>query len=173
MTQEEIVHLLEEKHQFLIELLEHKLEDKWELASENKWTVGQHALHLLDAAKLLNKALSYPKFILKYKFGMANREVRTYEEVTKRYQDRLKENQERARDFNKDLKIPTIADRKRIIDDLNKQKKKLLAITRSWKDKKLDTLLLPHPLMGRMIVREIIMWSAYHTEHHAVILKEY
>lgn len=173
MTKEDIIKLIERKHQVLFELLENNLKDNWEKGPENKWTVGQHILHLLDSAKLLNKALSYPKFILKYKFGVANREVRTYEFVAKRYQDRLKENQERAREFNKDLKIPDVSDKEKIINDLKKQKEKLISTTVSWKDNKLDKLLLPHPLMGRMIVREIIMWSAYHTEHHANILKNY
>ncbi|WP_231962837.1 DinB family protein [Polaribacter sp. KT25b] len=38
-------------------------------------------------------------------------------------------------------------------------------------EKNLDTLVLPHPLMGKMTVREIIMWTAYHTEHHTKTLQ--
>jgi len=33
-------------------------------------------------------------------------------------------------------------------------------------DKHLDTLILPHPLMEKMPIREIIMWTAYHVELH-------
>ena len=35
----------------------------------------------------------------------------------------------------------------------------------------LDTYLLPHPLLGKMTIREISLWTAYHTEHHYKILK--
>jgi hypothetical protein len=172
MNKEEIVQMLENKHQELFNLLSTDLENSWESGPENKWTVGQHVLHLLDSAKMLNKALSYPKFIIKYKFGVANRATRDYQTVAKRYQDRLKENQERARDFNKDLRVPTIQEKENSILELKKQLSKLQKTTLRWKDKRLDTLLLPHPLMGRMIVREVIMWTGYHTEHHVNILKE-
>jgi hypothetical protein len=172
MNKEEIVQMLENKHQELFDVLSNDLLYNWESGPENKWTVGQHVLHLLDSAKMLNKALSYPKFILKYKFGLANRATRDYLTVAKRYQDRLKENQDRARNFNKDLRVPTILEKENIILELKKQLSKLQKTTLKWKDKKLDTLLLPHPLMGRMIVREVIMWSGYHTEHHVNILNE-
>ena len=40
-----------------------------------------------------------------------------------------------------------------------------------WKEKDLDIYLLPHPLLGKMTIREIVLWTAYHTEHHYKILK--
>ena len=51
------------------------------------------------------------------------------------------------------------------------QNKKLQYKTKRLKDKHLDKLLIPHPLMGKMTLREIIMWTAYHTDHHNQILK--
>ena len=59
-----------------------------------------------------------------------------------------------------------------MLTTLQIQNKKLQHKTNRWKDKSLDTLLIPHPLMGRMTVREIIMWTAHHTEHHTEILNE-
>ena len=52
------------------------------------------------------------------------------------------------------------------------QHKKLQYKTRKINDVNLDTLVIPHPLMGKMTVRELIMWAAYHTEHHTTILKK-
>ena len=52
------------------------------------------------------------------------------------------------------------------------QNKKLQHKTNQWKDKNLDNLILPHPLMGKMPVREIVMWTAHHTEHHTNTLTE-
>lgn len=52
------------------------------------------------------------------------------------------------------------------------QNKKLQYKTKRLKDKHLDTLIVPHPLMGKMTLREIIMWTAHHTEHHYKILKK-
>ncbi len=172
MIKSEIVTLLEEKHQELFYLIENHPEKKWMKGPENKWTFGQHILHLADAIQLLNNALSYPKFILKYKFGKSNRATRSYDVVVKNYQEKLAKNQEIATEFNSKLKIPVLQEKTILVNKLKIQNKKLQYKTNKLKDTDLDMLLIPHPLMGRMTVREIIMWTAYHTAHHTQILKE-
>lgn len=172
MDKKEIITTLEEKHTDLFNWLGNQNQEKWETGPDGKWTSGQHILHLLNSIKLLNKALRTPKFLLKRKFGVANRPVRSYDEVAQRYDARLAENLDRSREFNKGLKIPSTKDKERLISTLQIQNKKLQYKTQKWSDSNLDTLLLPHPLMGRMIIREIIMWTAHHTAHHTKILKE-
>jgi len=164
MKKQQIIEVLEEKHKELFLWLENH--------PDQKWTTGQHILHLEISARMLNKALSMPRFLLKYKFGTSNRPSRTYQEVAKRYNERLAENQERAKKFNQDLKIPDIEKKYQLISKLQILNKKLQYKTNKLKGKDLDTLLLPHPLMGKMTVREIIMWSAHHTDHHLDILKK-
>lgn len=171
MNKNEIIEILEEKHQELFDLVLNKSNEYWMHAPEGKWTVGQHILHLAQSLELLNKALNYPKFILKYKFGKANRPTRSYTEVAKRYKDKLAANQEKAKEFNIKLRKPSLEEKQAIIERIKVQNKKLQTLTSKWKDKQLDMVLIPHPLMGRMICREIIMWTAYHTEHHTSILK--
>lgn len=171
MEKIEIIELLETKHQELFTWLENHPDEKWLMGPEGKWTAGQHVLHLVNSIKLLNKALSYPNFLLKYKFGVSNRESRSYIEVAKRYDQRLLENQERAKAFNKDLEKPLLKEKKHLKNTLQIQNKKLQYKTNKLKGKHLETLLLPHPLMGKMTLKEIIMWTAHHTEHHLSILK--
>ncbi len=172
MTKNEIVNLLEIKHQKLFDWLETQPDQNWEKAPKEKWTTGQHVLHLVNSIKLLNKALSYPKFILKYKFGVSNRETRSYNVVANKYLEKLIKHQDKSKAFNSRLKKPTLSERKKLLATLQVQKKKLQNKTNKWKDSQLDTLLIPHPLMGKMTVREIIMWTAHHTEHHTNTLKE-
>ncbi|MCT4698598.1 DinB family protein [Tenacibaculum haliotis] len=172
MEKKEIVTLLEEKHQELFNWIHQQSEDSFEKGPEGKWTTGQHIVHLVDSIKQVNKALSYPKFLLKYKFGSANREVRSYDEVAKRYQEKLSKNQERAKKFNIEVKTPSKANFNQLLVTLQVQNKKLQDKTKRWKNKDLNSLILPHPLMGKMPIREIIMWTGYHTEHHTTILKE-
>jgi hypothetical protein len=172
MDKQTIINTLEEKHQELFDWLNATNDNLWMKGPENRWTSGQHILHLVQSCELLNKALRYPKFLIRYKFGTSNRPSRSYEEVAKRYEERLSENQERAKNFNKDLRIPSPKEKHELMDDLQILNKKLQYKTRKFKDKHLDTLLLPHPLMGKMTLREIIMWTAHHTDHHLNILKK-
>lgn len=172
MDKESIANLLEEKNNALLSWLNNQDAKKWEQGPEGKWTTGQHALHLLQSIKPLNDALSMPKFLLRFKFGKANREVRDYDTIVRRYQERLRESPGMTLKASQTMKIPSIKEKKYILTRLQMENKKLQYKTRKISDKNLDTLILPHPLMGKMPVREIIMWTAYHIEHHTSSLRE-
>jgi len=173
MHKDDIVLKLEEKHLALLNWLKNQNDDKWLSGPEGKWTTGQQALHLLQSIKPLNDALSFPKFILKYKFGKVNRDIRNYDTVVKRYQERLIEAKGKTFKGSQNMKTPSLKEKSYILNRLQVENKKLQYKTlKRWSDKQLDSYILPHPLMGKMPVREIIMWTAYHVEHHTNILKE-
>lgn len=170
MDKKEIVDLLEEKHKVLLEWIENQPKEIWEKGPEGKWTTGQQIQHLADSLQLLNNALSYPRFFLKYKFGLCNRDSKSYEEIAKKYQEKLIVYKDKAAIFNKKLKKPTQKNRERLLNRLQIQNKKLQYKVRKVSDLNLDSLVIPHPLMGKLTIREIIMWTAHHTEHHTKIL---
>ena len=171
MEKQEIIELLERKYRDLYTFLEQQSTDKWEQGPDGKWTTSQHILHLIQSAYYLNKGLSYPKFVLRYKFGKSNRTPRGYDAIIKRYNERLEGVKGITFGPSKNMRVPTLEERSDLIDQLKTHENKLKKIVLKWKDTHLDNLLLPHPLMGRMPVREIIMWSAYHVEHHLTTLK--
>ena len=171
MDKEAIADLIDNKHATLISWLEQQDADDWESGPDGKWTSGQQALHLLQSLKPLNFAMSLPKFVLKFKFGKANRAVRDYDAVVQRYKDRLEEHKGATYGPSANMKVPPIKDKKYLINRLTVESKKLQYKTKHWKDKDLDNLILPHPLMGKMPVREMLMWTAYHVEHHTNTLK--
>lgn len=173
MEKDAIVDLMEDKYNKLFDYLEQQDPELWETGPEGKWTTGQHILHLLETAKILNTALSLPKFILRYKYGKSNRPVRDYETVVNRYQERLSKIEPGATfGPSKPKYVPPLKDKAYLMDRLKTECKKLEYKTRKWKDSALDTYIVPHPLMGKMPVREILMWSAYHVELHTQTLKD-
>ena len=171
MTKQEISSLLKNKHESLFNWLDNQSIDRWEKGPENKWTTGQQVLHLLQSAKQLNKALGIPKLILKYKFGKSNRIPRDYEAIVNRYNERLKAAKGRTFGPSQNMRIPNKIEKVNLIKQLQLEHERLQSHLTKWKDNKLNSLLLPHPLMGKMPVREIIMWSAYHVEHHTKALQ--
>jgi len=172
MDKEAIAHLIDEKHANLIEWLEQQPEEFWTQGPEGKWTTGQHALHLLQSIKPLNTALSMPKFLLRYKFGKANRPVRAYDTIVKRYDERLEQAKGKTYKGSQNMKVPTLKEKRYILSRLQTESKKLQYKTQKMSDKHLDNLILPHPLMGKMPIREIIMWTGYHVAHHNETLKQ-
>ncbi|MCB0433556.1 MAG: DinB family protein, partial [Mangrovimonas sp.] len=104
---------------------------------ENKWTTGQIALHLLQSIKPLNHAMSMPKFLLRYRFGKANREIREYDTIVKRYHEKLKEATGRVSPFSRPMKPVPFSDKNYILTRLQMENKKLQYKTQKWKDKHL------------------------------------
>jgi len=43
---------------------------------------------------------------------------------------------------------------------------KLIAKISNWKDEDLDHFLLPHPLLGKITLREMLYFTDFHILHH-------
>ena len=70
------------------------------------------------------------------------------------------------------MRIPRSGEKQKLINQLKTEHQKLQNHVRKWSDKSLDNILLPHPAMGRMPVREFLMWAGYHVEHHTKALEQ-
>ncbi|MCI0695857.1 DinB family protein [candidate division KSB1 bacterium] len=44
--------------------------------------------------------------------------------------------------------------------------KKLLAVLQGWNEERLDKYLLPHPILGKLTIREMLFFTLYHDIHH-------
>lgn len=162
----EIVHSLEDAHQRLFKWLDDLPDAYWEEGPPGKWTVGQQIRHLLQSLSQLNKALGIPKVFLGWRFGIANRPVRSYDEVVARYKARLTANPGVVAPAARGMPVPTQDERPDMVKRLRREEKRLSRTALKWSDRDLDRYILPHPLMGKMPIRELIMWTAFHTEHH-------
>lgn len=173
MTNHEIVHLLKENESTLKAVFDSQESEFWELKPENKWSAGQHVIHLVQSTEPLLKALKLPNFLLRWRFGTSNRPSRTYQEVVQRYQEKLQAAGPGViGPFSRNMPESPSSDLEKWFDKFFTLNEKVNHLTLKLNDKALDTILLPHPLMGRMTLREILMWNAYHTDHHIHILNQ-
>ena len=169
MDKQELTQLIEKKYLVLKEWLEINAENYWDYGPDGKWTTGQQILHLVQSTKPLAKALSIPKLGLKLKFGKSKRQSKNYDEVVADYQHRLVKYANDVTEFNSNLDKPDADQSRKLSDNLIQIKDNILSlVNKKWTEKDLDTCLLPHPLIGKMTVREILLWTAYHTEHHTL-----
>jgi len=171
MTKAEVIDALKQKHQTLFEWLNIHPDQNWVKGPQGKWNTGEHIVHLIQSESALNKALWIPKFYLKYKFGTNNRDNRTYEQIVKKYQDKLAAKPGAVASISRKMPKIMLSNKISYLSKLEKEQKKLIKKFENWTEYDLDTYLLPHPLMGRMTIREIVIWTAYHTEHHYNILR--
>lgn len=171
MEKEEIAQLIDDNITELLDFLQNQELEKWRSGPQNKWTTGQQSLHLLQSVVPLNTALSLPRFFIKNRFGKTNRELRSYDEVVARYKERLHEIQTNNL-VKRELHNPKNSDKYYLLNRLQIEHRKLEYKIRKISDRNLDELVLPHPLMGKMPVRELLMWTAYHIKHHTDQLKQ-
>lgn len=147
-------------------------DEKFSMGPAGKWDTSQHIDHLIRTSKAIIKGLKIPKFLIKYRFGTPNRVSRDYSTVVERYQLKL-------RNIPPGMVAPLgvskhqVLDKQKVMDEFNSINQKLIKQINKWNNKQLDGYLLPHPLMGRMTIRELLMWCSYHHYHHLKTLKEY
>ncbi len=172
MTTQEIGSMLKHNEAVLLKMYKDGAKDFWDIQPENKWKAGQHLIHLVQSTKPLVKAFSYPSLILRWKFGTSNREARTYNEVVNRYHEKLKQVGNVVSPYSASMPDLSFDEFGKWANDFSTLNDNLVKKILKLKDEKLDKLLLPHPLMGKMTLREILMWNAYHTKHHCDVLLE-
>ena len=141
----------------------------FEAKPNEKWSAGQNLDHLIRSIKPLQLAYSLPKFILKFMFGKTNRPSRSYEELVLKYKTKLAAGGRAGGVF-----IPTIIsfDKKNeLLKKYDSHKNKLIKKIQKQFEKDLDYYILPHPLLGKLTMREMLFFTIHHNEHHLNLLK--
>ena len=57
-------------------------------------------------------------------------------------------------------------DRDRLLERWLSVGEELTAALEAWRDRDLDRYRLPHPLLGKLTMREMVGWSLYHGHQH-------
>lgn len=165
-----ITQLLTQNAAALVAYVAQQPEAKFLETPNSKWSVGQNLEHLIRSLAPVNQALLLPGFILRLLFGKPNRKPRTYLELVDRYNQKLAAGGRASGRF-----VPPAIrwnDRDKKIAEFNRERDKMIARLSSWSESKLDTHLLPHPLLGKLTMREMLFFSVYHVEHHLKVLEE-
>ena len=171
MEKSEVKAKLVNNYQQFINYVDDLSLDEYDFAPEGKWTAGQQADHLIRSTAPLVSALGLPKLALKLKFGKANRASKSYEELVEKYQLKLEQG---GKSFGK-YNPPTIDAklRKKKSKQLHHKIHSLCTKLEQWTEEDLDNYILPHPLLGKVTIREILYFTAYHAYHHQLLIKNY
>jgi hypothetical protein len=169
MNKQNIIQLLQEKHLAFITYIQTLTAEQFLYAPTDKWTAGQQLDHIHLSVKPLTQALGYPKFLPKLLFGKANRPSRTFNELVNRYNEKLALGGRASSKF-----VPSIItmDKKDgLIKLIQSSVNKMCMHIEKFSETELDNLILPHPLLGKITIREMLYFTAYHVEHHENIIK--
>lgn len=146
--------------------------DKLDRSNNGKWTPAQHLKHIQRAVGPVSMALLLPKWFLRWRFGKPNRAPRDYDGLVLRYKEKLAAG---GRASGRFVPPPVPAHSvQRIIGSVERIMQSMTKRVGNWSEQELDTVLLPHPLLGKLTVREMLFFTVYHVQHHhALVDRDY
>ncbi|WP_407569785.1 DinB family protein [Deinococcus altitudinis] len=137
--------------------------------TDGHWSPAHHLVHLTLSNRPLTQALRLPRLALSALGGRteAGRVSRTSEEIREFYLAALKAGGRASGRY-----LPTLsggtgaASQQMVVTAFRTSAAELSAAISGWSEADLDGLLLPHPVLGKLTVREMLYFAVYHHSHH-------
>jgi len=163
MTKQELIAKFRENHQELVDYIAALTQEQFSYSCNGKWTPGQQLNHVCLCLKPIAQALASKDFILQ-KFGKIDRPSLGYDAVIENYKTALAKGGKAPERF-----VPEKPDPEHKAE-LSAQMIALLQTIKQlvdqYTDEELDHLVLPHPLLGNLTIREMLFLMTYHATHH-------
>ena len=130
------------------------------------WSPSETVRHLTKSIRAVTKGLTTPKLVLRLTFGKARRPSVDYDSLRSRYLGLL-EAGGRAGRFAPSPQ--TDSDRATILQRVTLANDELEKALGKWSERDLDRYQMPHPLLGKLTVREMLFFTVYHQHHHMAV----
>ena len=134
------------------------------------WSAFDNVDHLIKSQKPVAKALKMPKFTLRAMFGKPAKASMTYEELCQIYRDEIATGAQASGRYlptqeNPDSSAET--KKRELLDQFSNASTELVSAVENWDERELEEYLLPHPILGKLTIREMLFFTIYHNLRHA------
>lgn len=139
---------------------------------DGKWSSAEQTRHLMLSVRPLLLAYALPKWVLKLAFGKPNRPTYTYDVLFQKYKVKLEAGGTasapyqpkpfNATDTPETINLAFLAMHQNFIKKVE-----------HWDDRALNNYLLPHPLLGKITLLEMLYFTDFHIRHHEALIKQY
>jgi len=137
--------------------------------SEAKWSAAEQVEHLRLSVRPLTLSFVIPRFVLGI-FGTARAPGRTYDDVVADYQGRLARGAKASGPFIP-ARLTGGEDLPRLLAAFQEGYAAYAAKLAGAEGPLLDSTRLPHPILGRLSVREMAFFTLYHLGHHHALIR--
>jgi hypothetical protein len=170
MTKTMLTEQLTQKHQAFVADMMALTPEAYAFRYEDKWTAGQQLEHILLCVKPLVQVYSMDTAMIAQTFGTTDRVGLTYDELLAAYLEKLNAGGKAPSRF---VPESSLATQQALLGDmLTNLVSTLCEKVNTLSDEALDTLQIPHPLLGNLTLREMLYNAIYHVQHHHLIAKE-
>ncbi len=142
------------------------------------WSPAENVIHLIKSVKAVASALRVPKVALTLRFGTSRRGSRTYPEVRSDYHQRLAKGGVATGPYVPATLEPADASeaarvRDRALAGWEGAGRDLVRGLGKWREAALDKYRMPHPLLGKLTVREMLFFTHFHDLHHVEVVRRH
>lgn len=167
MTKEELLLLFDKNHRKIIEYVCALNDAQFIYSLNNKWTAGQQLNHIYLTLLPFPKILPAKEYLLQ-KYGKIDRPTWSFETVIQNY---YKTSRKAPDQFLPDEITPD--QKNAIAKNIQGILVEIESLLEQYSEEELDTLIIPHPLLGRLTIREMFYLMSYHPLHHLRQIEEY
>lgn len=164
MNKKEIIILLDKEYGEFIEYIKGLSEGDYLFQPEEKWSAQQQLEHIVMCIKPLVHVFSLPQQIIYEQFGKTNRPNISYQELLSEYTEKLDAGGKAPLQYVPEIELKNR--RHELLESLRLLINELKAKVDIFEEEGLETLLIPHPLLGNITLKEMLYNAIYHVEHH-------
>jgi hypothetical protein len=146
--------------------------DKFFRQPKEKWSIAQNVKHLTISATTTRLAFLLPKFIIRLYTGKPTRPSRSYDDLVSKYKMKLQQGGRASGRYIPKIISPQTGKENLSQSFATSMDKLIRSIEKNWADPQLDQYIAPHPLLGKITLRELCYFTIYHIHHHLGIIKE-
>jgi hypothetical protein len=163
MNRSELIRRLRDDHTSFISFVDSLTDEQLSRSKPNKWSASRQAQHVYLCLRPIRLALGLPKWIPVLLFGKSKTGSRSYESLVTAYQAKLQAGGKAP--FLYEPGKATFS-KERDLKRLQTLVAKLTERIALLEDSEMDSILLPHPLLGKLTIRELLHFALYHVGHH-------
>jgi len=145
-------------------------DDDFYRALGSAWSPAENIRHLDRSIKPLTQGLRLPVPMIWLLFGPARAPSRPFSEIREAYRARLAAGMTAGRYAPPPEPVPDspAVARRDLMARRDLRARALYAAIGRWEERDLDRCRLPHPALGKLTVREMLLFTLYHNLHHVL-----
>lgn len=168
----QIIESLEAVHEVAVEYWARFTTDEFFAPIGEHWSPSEHVRHLTRSMTPLLPVLRVPRVALRMAFGTAVGSSRSMAEIEAAYTQALASGGTAGRFAPPPEKAaPDLVRRNFIMDAHSETLRGLTQAVERWSEAQLDAHRLPHPLLGKLTVREMLLFTLLHNQHHVDVVE--
>lgn len=139
-----------------------------------KWSPAETVRHLVKSNRAIAETFSTSPLMLRLRYGRSARASMRYEEFVALYVEALRGGATAGRFAPSRRRQADLEGwRAWIMNDFVVSQREIRRRLSEWTEENLDRIRVPHPLLGRITMREMAYFVLYHQRHHIRVVRGY